>query len=77
MWVFSRPKQPEGEGKEKEGGHSEDALQNSEECVITNFLLENLVKPFQMWVLLMEVTLRKSLCGGGKVHSRGRRQAGQ
>ena len=38
VWVFSRPKQPEGEGKEKEGRHSEDALQNSEESVSTSYL---------------------------------------
>ena len=38
MWVFSRPKQPEGEGKEKEGGQSECALQNSDESVSTKDL---------------------------------------
>ena len=38
VWVFSRPKQPEGEGKEKEGGHSEDAFQNSDENISTSYL---------------------------------------
>ena len=38
MWVFSRPKQPECEGKEKEGGQSEGALQNSDKSISTKDL---------------------------------------
>ena len=38
VWVFSHPKQPEGEGKEKKGGHSEDALQNSDDNISTSYL---------------------------------------
>ena len=34
VWVFSRPKQPEGKGKEKEGGQSECALQNSDKSIL-------------------------------------------
>ena len=38
MWVFSRPKQPKGKGKEKEGGHSEGDLQNSDKSISTKDL---------------------------------------
>ena len=31
VWVFSRPKQPEGEEQENKGGHSKDVLQNTDE----------------------------------------------
>ena len=31
VWVLNRPKQPEGEGKEEKGGHSEDTFQNSDD----------------------------------------------